>query len=93
MNPGGLNDTGIAATALQPDDVRLLTEITLLQNTLEVTREIERLEALRVAMAAEVDARAVSFDTLGFRSVKQWLARTHCWKCRPQHGSSRWAGC
>ncbi|BCN69632.1 HNH endonuclease [Prescottella equi] len=74
MNPGGLNDTGIAATALQPDDVRLLTEITLLQNTLEVTREIERLEALRVAMVSEIDERAVSFDTLGFRSVKQWLA-------------------
>ncbi len=72
--------------------MRLLTEITLLQNTLEVTREIERLEALRVAMVSEIDERSVSFDTLGFRSVKQWLA-AHCWKCRPQPGSSRWAGC
>ncbi|MFC9517472.1 HNH endonuclease, partial [Nocardiaceae bacterium NPDC056970] len=63
MNPGGLNNSGIAATALQPDDVRLLTEIALLQNTIDVTREIERLEALRVAMVAEIDERAVSFDT------------------------------
>ncbi len=74
MNPGGLNDTSTAATTLQPDDVRRLTEITLLQNTIDVTREIERLEALRVAMVAEIDERAVSFDSLGFRSVKVWLA-------------------
>ncbi len=74
MNPGGLNSSGIAATALRPDDVRLLAENSLLQNTIDVSREIERLEALRVAMVAEVDKRAVSFDALGFRSIKQWLA-------------------
>ncbi|WP_420879691.1 DUF222 domain-containing protein [Rhodococcus sp. (in: high G+C Gram-positive bacteria)] len=74
MNPGGLNNSGIAATALQPGDARRLPEISLLQGMLEVSREIERLEALRVAMVAEVDERAVSLDTLGFRSVKQWLA-------------------
>ncbi|NKW45053.1 DUF222 domain-containing protein [Rhodococcus hoagii] len=73
MNPGGLNNSGIAATALQPGDVRRLPEISLLQGTVDVCREIERLEALRVAMVAEIDERPVSFDTLGFRSVKQWL--------------------
>ncbi|MFM1721858.1 DUF222 domain-containing protein [Rhodococcus sp. PAM 2766] len=74
MNPGGLNNSAIAATELQPDDARSLPEISLLQGMLDVSREIERLEALRVAMVAEVDERAVSLDTLGFRSVKQWLA-------------------
>ncbi|QBJ94816.1 HNH endonuclease [Rhodococcus sp. ABRD24] len=74
MNPGGLSNSGIAATALQPGDVCTLPEISLLQGTLEVSREIERLEALRVAMVAEIDERAVSFDALGFRSVKLWLA-------------------
>ncbi len=53
--------------------MRRLPEISLLQGTVDVCREIERLEALRVAMVAEIDERPVSFDTLGFRSVKQWL--------------------
>ncbi|NKR55185.1 DUF222 domain-containing protein [Rhodococcus hoagii] len=74
MNPGGLNNSGIAVTSLRPGDVGSLAEAVLLQGMADVCREIERLQALRVAMAAEVDARAVSFDTLGFRSVKQWLA-------------------
>ncbi|NKZ78743.1 DUF222 domain-containing protein [Rhodococcus hoagii] len=74
MNPGGLNNSGIAAASLRPDDVGSLAEAALVQGMADVCREIERLQALRVAMAAEVDARAVSFDTLGFRSVKQWLA-------------------
>ncbi|MCA1005210.1 HNH endonuclease [Rhodococcus hoagii] len=74
MNPGGLNNSGIATTALRPDDVCRLPEALLLQATLDVSGEIERLEALRVAMVAEVDERAVSLDTLGFRSVKFWLA-------------------
>ncbi len=74
MNPGGLNNSGIAVTSLRPGDVGSLAEAALVQGMADVCREIERLQALRVAMAAEVDARAVSFDTLGFRSVKQWLA-------------------
>ncbi|NKS19210.1 DUF222 domain-containing protein [Rhodococcus hoagii] len=74
MNPGGLNNSGIAAASLRPGDVGSLAEAALVQGMADVCREIERLQALRVAMAAEVDARAVSFDTLGFRSVKQWLA-------------------
>ncbi|WP_139811752.1 DUF222 domain-containing protein, partial [Prescottella equi] len=74
MNPGGLNNSGIAAASLRPGDVGSLAEAVLVQGMADVCREIERLQALRVAMAAEVDARAVSFDTLGFRSVKQWLA-------------------
>ncbi|WP_206035811.1 DUF222 domain-containing protein, partial [Prescottella equi] len=74
MNPGGLNSSGIAAASLRPGDVGSLAEAALVQGMADICREIERLQALRVAMAAEVDARAVSFDTLGFRSVKQWLA-------------------
>ncbi|MBM4607758.1 DUF222 domain-containing protein [Rhodococcus hoagii] len=65
-------------------------EILLVQTGLDICHAIEQLEALRAATVAEIDERAVSFDTLGFRSVKQWLAAKHCWKCRPQHGSSRW---
>ncbi|WP_430334767.1 DUF222 domain-containing protein [Rhodococcus sp. ACT016] len=74
MNPGGLNQTGIAATTLRRDDARTLPESDLLAATLDISREIERLEALRVAAVAEISERAVSFDTLGFRSVKLWLA-------------------
>ncbi|NKV29149.1 DUF222 domain-containing protein [Rhodococcus hoagii] len=74
MNPGGLNNSGIAATALQPAEVRRLVEPDLVRSVIEVSREIERLEALRTVAVAEIDERAVSFDTLGFRSVKQWLA-------------------
>ncbi|NKR48389.1 DUF222 domain-containing protein [Rhodococcus hoagii] len=74
MNPGGLNNSGIAATALQPAEVRRLVEPDLVRSVIEMSREIERLEALRAVAVAEIDARAVSFDTLGFRSVKQWLA-------------------
>ncbi|ORL78441.1 HNH endonuclease signature motif containing protein [Prescottella equi] len=74
MNPGGLNNSGIAVASLRPGDVGSLAEAALVQGMADVCREIERLQALRVAMAAEVEARAVSFDTLGFRSVKQWLA-------------------
>ncbi|BDC74460.1 HNH endonuclease signature motif containing protein [Prescottella equi] len=74
MNPGGLNNSGIAATALQPAEVRRLVEPDLVRSVIEVSREIERLEALRTVAVAEIDERAVSFDTLGFRSVRQWLA-------------------
>ncbi|BCN67600.1 hypothetical protein RE943_10730 [Prescottella equi] len=74
MNPGGLNNSGIAATALQPADVRRLVEPDLVRSVIEMSREIERLEALRAVAVTEIDERAVSFDTLGFRSVKQWLA-------------------
>ncbi|WP_458683781.1 HNH endonuclease signature motif containing protein [Prescottella equi] len=74
MNPGGLNNSGIAATALQPAEVRRLVEPDLVRSVIEMSREIERLEALRTVAVAEIDHRAVSFDTLGFRSVKQWLA-------------------
>ncbi|QBJ95710.1 HNH endonuclease [Rhodococcus sp. ABRD24] len=74
MNPGGLNNSGIAVTTLRPDDMRGLTEIALLQTTLGICHALEQLEALRAAAVAEVHERAVSFDTLGFRSVKQWLA-------------------
>ncbi|BCN60890.1 HNH endonuclease signature motif containing protein [Prescottella equi] len=74
MNPGGLNNSGIAATALRPAEVRRLVEPDLVRSVIEMSREIERLEALRAVAVAEIDERAVSFDTLGFRSVKQWLA-------------------
>ncbi len=74
MNPGGLNNSGIAATALQSAEVRRLVEPDLVRSVIEMSREIERLEALRAVAVAEIDERAVSFDTLGFRSVKQWLA-------------------
>ncbi|MDH6283813.1 HNH endonuclease signature motif containing protein [Prescottella agglutinans] len=74
MNPGGLNESGVAATELRADDVRSLPESELLTATLDISREIERLEAVRVAAVAEIDERAVAFDALGFRSVKLWLA-------------------
>ncbi|WP_433608405.1 DUF222 domain-containing protein [Prescottella agglutinans] len=74
MNPGGLDATGIAATTLRADEVRALPESDLLTATVDISREIGRLEALRIASVAEIDERAVSFDTLGFRSVKLWLA-------------------
>ncbi|WP_433606662.1 DUF222 domain-containing protein [Prescottella agglutinans] len=74
MNPGGLNETGVAATSLQPDEVRALPESALLDAAVDISREIERLEALRAAAVGEIDHRAVSFDVLGFRSVKLWLA-------------------
>lgn len=59
---------------LQADDVRVLPEAALLDAAIDISREIERLEALRVAVVGEIDHRAVSFDVLGFRSVKLWLA-------------------
>ncbi|WP_419789234.1 DUF222 domain-containing protein [Prescottella equi] len=71
---GGLTNSGIAATALQSAEVRRLVEPDLVRSVIEMSREIERLEALRAVAVAEIDERAVSFDTLGFRSVKQWLA-------------------
>ncbi|BCN71120.1 HNH endonuclease signature motif containing protein [Prescottella equi] len=73
MNPGGLN-TLVTVTAPRPEDVHTLPEILLVQTGLDICRAIEQLEALRAATVAEIDERAVSFDTLGFRSVKQWLA-------------------
>ncbi|MFM1723080.1 DUF222 domain-containing protein [Rhodococcus sp. PAM 2766] len=74
MNPGGLNNPSIAVTAPRPEDIGALPEITLLQTTLDIFHAMEQLDTLRVVAVAEIDARAVSFDTLGFRSVKQWLA-------------------
>ncbi|QCQ90044.1 HNH endonuclease signature motif containing protein [Rhodococcus sp. SGAir0479] len=74
MNPGGLNTTAAALVALSHDDVRGLAELDLVRTTVDLSRLIEQLEALRVTAVAEIDERAVSFDTLGFRSVKQWLA-------------------
>ncbi|MBM4587779.1 DUF222 domain-containing protein [Rhodococcus hoagii] len=74
MNPGRLNNSGIAATALHAAEVRRLVEPDLVRSVIEMSREIERLEALRAVAVAEIDERAASFDTLGFRSVKQWLA-------------------
>nr|WP_254699036.1 HNH endonuclease signature motif containing protein [Rhodococcus sp. SGAir0479] len=59
---------------LTHDDVRGLAELDLVRTTVDLSRLIEQLEALRVTAVAEIDERAVSFDTLGFRSVKQWLA-------------------
>ncbi|MFX1786817.1 DUF222 domain-containing protein [Rhodococcus hoagii] len=73
MNPGGLN-TLVTVAAPRPEDVHTLPEILLVQTGLDICRAIEQLEALRAATVAEIDERAVSFDTLGFRSVKQWLA-------------------
>ncbi|OQQ26861.1 HNH endonuclease [Prescottella equi] len=73
MNPGGLN-TLVTVTAPRPEDVHTLSEILLVQTGLDICHAIEQLEALRAATVAEIDHRAVSFDTLGFRSVKQWLA-------------------
>ncbi|WP_433702628.1 DUF222 domain-containing protein [Prescottella equi] len=73
MNPGGLN-TLVTVTAPRPEDVHTLPEILLVQTGLDICHAIEQLEALRAATVAEIDERAVSFDTLGFRSVKQWLA-------------------
>ncbi|WP_145274613.1 HNH endonuclease signature motif containing protein [Prescottella equi] len=73
MNPGGLNSL-VTVTAPRPEDVRTLPEILLVQTGLDICHAIEQLEALRAATVAEIDERAVSFDTLGFRSVKQWLA-------------------
>ncbi|WP_420881450.1 DUF222 domain-containing protein [Rhodococcus sp. (in: high G+C Gram-positive bacteria)] len=74
MNPGGLNNPSIAVTAPRPEDIGALPEITLLQTTLDIFHAMEQLDTLRMVAVAEIDARAVSFDTLGFRSVKQWLA-------------------
>nr|MBM4731575.1 DUF222 domain-containing protein [Prescottella equi] len=73
MNPGGLNSL-VTVTAPRPGDVHTLPEILLVQTGLDICHAIEQLEALRAATVAEIDERAVSFDTLGFRSVKQWLA-------------------
>ncbi|MBM4555180.1 DUF222 domain-containing protein [Rhodococcus hoagii] len=73
MNPGGLNSL-VTVTAPRPEDVHTLPEILLVQTGLDICHAIEQLEALRAATVAEIDERAVSFDTLGFRSVKQWLA-------------------
>ncbi|MCA1005620.1 HNH endonuclease [Rhodococcus hoagii] len=74
MNPGGLNNSRTAVATLRSGDMRSLPEASLLQTTLDIRREIERLEALCVEGVGEIDSRAVSLDTLGFRSVKQWLA-------------------
>ncbi|PTR24760.1 HNH endonuclease [Rhodococcus sp. OK519] len=74
MNPGGIIEPGTTALSLIADDARRLPETQMLQSTLDISHEIERLEALRVTMVAEIDQRPVSFDTLGFRSVKLWLA-------------------
>ncbi|MBM4696538.1 DUF222 domain-containing protein [Rhodococcus hoagii] len=73
MNPGGVNSL-VTVTAPRPGDVHTLPEILLVQTGLDICHAIEQLEALRAAIVAEIDERAVSFDTLGFRSVKQWLA-------------------
>ncbi|UNQ34769.1 HNH endonuclease signature motif containing protein [Prescottella equi] len=73
MNPGGLN-TLVTVAAPRPEDVHTLPEILLVQTGLDICHAIEQLEALRAATVAEIDERAVSLDTLGFRSVKQWLA-------------------
>ncbi|MBU4614360.1 DUF222 domain-containing protein [Rhodococcus sp. GG48] len=73
MNPGGLN-TLVTVTAPRPEDVHTMPEILLVQTGLDICHAIEQLEALRAVTVAEIDHRAVSFDTLGFRSVKQWLA-------------------
>ncbi|WP_420878902.1 DUF222 domain-containing protein [Rhodococcus sp. (in: high G+C Gram-positive bacteria)] len=73
MNPGGLNSL-VTVAAPRPEDVHTLPEILLVQTGLDICHAIEQLEALRAAIVAEIDERAVSFDTLGFRSVKQWLA-------------------
>ncbi|NKS38046.1 DUF222 domain-containing protein [Rhodococcus hoagii] len=73
MNPGGLNSL-VTVTAPRPEDVHTLPEILLVQTGLDICHAIEQLQALRAATVAEIDERAVSFDTLGFRSVKQWLA-------------------
>ncbi|NKZ76961.1 HNH endonuclease [Prescottella equi] len=73
MNPGGLN-TLVTVAAPRPEDVHTLPEILLVQTGLDICHAIEQLEALRAATVAEIDHRAVSFDTLGFRSVKMWLA-------------------
>ncbi|NKR46416.1 DUF222 domain-containing protein [Rhodococcus hoagii] len=70
---GGLN-TLVTVAAPRPEDVHTLPEILLVQTGLDICRAIEQLEALRAATVAEIDERAVSFDTLGFRSVKMWLA-------------------
>ncbi|XVA04480.1 DUF222 domain-containing protein [Prescottella equi] len=64
----------VTVTAPRPEDVHTLPEILLVQTGLDICHAIEQLEALRAATVAEIDERAVSFDTLGFRSVKQWLA-------------------
>ncbi|NKR41376.1 DUF222 domain-containing protein [Rhodococcus hoagii] len=69
----GLN-TLVTVAAPRPEDVHTLPEILLVQTGLDICRAIEQLEALRAATVAEIDERAVSFDTLGFRSVKMWLA-------------------
>ncbi|MGO4200517.1 DUF222 domain-containing protein [Rhodococcus sp. TAF43] len=74
MNPGGIIEPGAAALPLHAEDVRALPESELLAAAVDISREIERLETLRIAAVAEIDERAVSFDTLGFRSVKLWLA-------------------
>ncbi|NKR57349.1 DUF222 domain-containing protein [Rhodococcus hoagii] len=74
MNPGGGLNTLVTVAAPRPEDVHTLPEILLVQTGLDICRAIEQLEALRAATVAEIDERAVSFDTLGFRSVKMWLA-------------------
>lgn len=77
MKPGEMKNAGVAATAPPTGAGNALPETLLLQSVVEMTREIERLEALLVAVVAEIDRRGISFDTLGFRGVEQWLAANH----------------
>ncbi|WP_420881038.1 hypothetical protein [Rhodococcus sp. (in: high G+C Gram-positive bacteria)] len=74
MKPGELNSAGVAATVPPTGAGNALPETSLLQSAVEMSREIERLEVLLVAAVAEIDRRGISFDTLGFRGVEQWLA-------------------
>ncbi|QBJ96323.1 DUF222 domain-containing protein [Rhodococcus sp. ABRD24] len=76
MNPGGIIEPGTAANTLHADDIRRLPEPELLTAAVQISHEIARLETLRVAAVTEIDQRPVALDTLGFRSVKMWLAST-----------------
>ncbi|WP_139812266.1 hypothetical protein [Prescottella equi] len=77
MKPGELNNAGVAVTVPPTGAGNALPETLLLQSVVEMSREIERLEALLVVAVAEIDRRGISFDTPGFRGVEQWLAANH----------------
>ncbi|MBM4480597.1 hypothetical protein GS444_13345 [Rhodococcus hoagii] len=63
MKPGELNNAGVAVTVPPTGAGNVLPETLLLQSVVEMSREIERLEALLVVAVAEIDRRGISFDT------------------------------
>lgn len=64
----------IGTPATVPEPWRL-GERELIESVVRVSREIERLEALRVTLVGEVEAHCTS-EVLGFGSTKLWLTAT-----------------